>query len=102
MLGSLVRSGLGAWWAPAVAAGVVSFASPCVLPLVPGYLSFVSGAGGRKDGGANPMLPILLFVGGFATVFTLLGAFAGALLPVSCGPRSGCGSPVWWSWASAW
>src|SRR5205823_13163326 len=40
-----VTSGLSQWWAPALAfaAGVVSFASPCVLPLVPGYLSFVSG-----------------------------------------------------------
>src|SRR5712691_4665362 len=34
-----------AWWGPALAfaAGLVSFASPCVLPLVPGYLAFVTG-----------------------------------------------------------
>src|SRR5207245_11529189 len=40
-----VTSGLSQWWAPALAfaAGVVSFASPCVFPLVPGYLAFVSG-----------------------------------------------------------
>src|SRR6266496_788192 len=36
---------LSRWWAPALAffAGIVSFASPCVFPLVPGYLSFVTG-----------------------------------------------------------
>ena len=36
---------LARWWAPALAfvAGIVSFASPCVFPLVPGYLSFVTG-----------------------------------------------------------
>jgi cytochrome c-type biogenesis protein len=40
-----VTRGLTEWWAPVLAfvAGVVSFASPCVLPLVPGYLAFVSG-----------------------------------------------------------
>jgi cytochrome c-type biogenesis protein len=40
-----VTSGLSEWWAPVLAfvAGVVSFASPCVLPLVPGYLAFVTG-----------------------------------------------------------
>src|SRR6266511_6274379 len=41
-----VTRGISEWWAPALAfaAGVVSFASPCVLPLVPGYLAFVSGS----------------------------------------------------------
>lgn len=78
------------WWAPflAFAAGLVSFASPCVLPLVPGYLSFVSGtqAGSIGDGGgdlARPAVaPMLFFVAGFATVFTTLGAFAGTLVPI--------------------
>ena len=74
---------LGQWWAPllAVLAGLVSFASPCVLPLVPGYLSYVMGgsvldadeaSGARKA----DLRPILLFVGGFTLVFTLFGAFA--------------------------
>src|SRR6266571_4478729 len=38
------------WWGPVLAfvAGVVSFASPCVLPLVPGYLAFVSGSAGAE------------------------------------------------------
>src|SRR6266571_3629275 len=77
---------LGRWWAPALAfvAGIVSFASPCVFPLVPGYLSFVTGAS-AVDGGmageperppAARLLPIVLFIGGFTLVFALLGAFA--------------------------
>src|SRR5947207_14006913 len=67
-----VTSGLSQWWAPglAFAAGVVSFASPCVFPLVPGYLAFVSG-GDREE--HRPIVPILLFILGFAAVFTLLG-----------------------------
>lgn len=73
-----VGRGIQHWWAPllAFAAGVVSFASPCVLPLVPGYLSFVTA--GRADPARErrPMLPILMFILGFAVVFTLLGAFA--------------------------
>jgi cytochrome c-type biogenesis protein len=77
---------LNAWWAPtlAFAAGLVSFASPCVLPLVPGYVSFVSGSG-RQEGG-RPVLPMLLFVLGFAIVFTALGAFSRALVPVVNSP----------------
>ncbi len=73
---------LSSWWAPALAfaAGVVSFASPCVLPLVPGYLSFVSGS--RETEGSRPLLPMLLFVIGFAIVFTSLGAFSRVLVPV--------------------
>jgi cytochrome c-type biogenesis protein len=68
------------WWAPALAfvAGMVSFASPCVLPLVPGYVSFVVGdaAVGSQAGRRRDLVPMLLFVGGFTLVFTLLGAFA--------------------------
>ena len=73
-----VTSGLSQWWAPALAfaAGVVSFASPCVFPLVPGYLAFVSG-GDREE--RRPLLPILLFILGFAAVFTLLGVSIAAL-----------------------
>jgi cytochrome c-type biogenesis protein len=81
---------LAAWWAPflAFAAGIVAFASPCVLPLVPGYLSFVTAAGESPES-APPThrvrpraLPMLLFVAGFSVVFTSLGAFAGVLVPV--------------------
>jgi cytochrome c-type biogenesis protein len=71
---------LSQWWAPALAflAGLVSFASPCVFPLVPGYLSFITGdavvAGDRSL--RDRLVPILLFIGGFTLVFTLEGAFA--------------------------
>ena len=120
-----VTRGLSEWWAPVLAflAGVVSFASPCVLPLVPGYLAFVSGtdaveeaeraAGGAgadsgaddapgasgavvaasepgpSDGGAvavrdrpaarrrAPVFPMLMFIAGFAIVFTAFGVAVG-------------------------
>ena len=79
-------------------AGLVSFASPCVLPLVPGYLGFVSGmaAGGDARGdvvrGTAPGAPTLtevprarlvggvaLFVAGFTAVFVAFGVLAGSL-----------------------
>jgi cytochrome c-type biogenesis protein len=83
MLADLVETGLSSWWAPALAfaAGVVSFASPCVLPLVPGYLSFVTGT--RATEGPErrpPLVPMLLFILGFTVVFVLLGAFAGTFV----------------------
>jgi cytochrome c-type biogenesis protein len=82
VLVDFVQEGLGSWWAPglAFAAGVVSFASPCVFPLVPGYLSFV--AGGEAADERRPIVPILLFIAGFAAVFTALGAFTGAVTRV--------------------
>lgn len=80
------QSALQAWWAPALAfvAGVVSFASPCVLPLVPGYVSFVSGSQGEER--RRPILPMLLFVLGFALVFTALGAFSRVFVPAVSSP----------------
>ena len=68
-------------------AGIVAFASPCVLPLVPGYLSFVMAAGDGRGSVPPPArrpntLPILLFIAGFSVVFTSLGAFAGVLVPI--------------------
>ncbi len=109
-----VTRGLSQWWAPVLAfvAGVVSFASPCVLPLVPGYLAFVSGtdeleqereraaaaapaseAAAASDGGTvavqqrpatrtQPrarLFPMLMFVAGFAIVFTAFGVVAGQM-----------------------
>jgi cytochrome c-type biogenesis protein len=76
-----IGDALSAWWAPALAfaAGVVSCASPCVLPLLPGYLAFVSGGG---EGERRPLVPVLLFVLGFAIVFTAVGAFTETLRPV--------------------
>jgi cytochrome c-type biogenesis protein len=73
--------------------GILSFLSPCVLPLVPGYLSIVTGLSARQlagdtdvDGGAvtvMPLRPLLmgigLFVAGFTVVFVALGATASGL-----------------------
>jgi cytochrome c-type biogenesis protein len=66
----------------ALAAGVVSFLSPCVLPLVPGYLSAVSGvsASELENAGWRRVLgPSLLFVASFSTIFILLGLTATGL-----------------------
>jgi cytochrome c-type biogenesis protein len=66
----------------AVAAGVVSFASPCVLPLVPGYLSYVTGMVGADLADARRSRVVLgacLFVLGFTVVFVSAGLAFGAL-----------------------
>jgi cytochrome c-type biogenesis protein len=68
----------------AFAAGVVSFVSPCVLPIVPGYLSFISGVNVAQLRGAEPPAHLMrrigvmsvVFVLGFSTVFVTLGAAA--------------------------
>src|SRR5687768_8151820 len=72
--------------AAALAGGLISFVSPCVLPLVPPYLSFLAGttfeqleAGRDRDVRRRAVLAALLFVAGFTTVFVLLGATASAL-----------------------
>ncbi|WP_262267485.1 cytochrome c biogenesis CcdA family protein [Microvirga yunnanensis] len=69
----------------AVFGGLISFLSPCVLPLVPPYLSFLAGTTFDRlsagDGAVRgrAVLAALLFVAGFTTVFVLLGATASAL-----------------------
>jgi cytochrome c-type biogenesis protein len=70
----------------ALAAGLVSFLSPCVLPLVPGYISYVAGqtmenVRGQEDRQArlSAVLLSVFFVLGFSTVFVSLGASATAL-----------------------
>lgn len=83
----------------AALAGLISFASPCVLPLVPGYLSFITGlaggsprrmSGAAPDGAAVSTAPVqtsrrrllvgaTMFVGGFTLVFILVGAAFGGL-----------------------
>jgi cytochrome c-type biogenesis protein len=70
----------------AFAAGVVSFLSPCVLPLVPGYVSMLSGASIEElKAGAGPALVArifrnsIAFVVGFSVVFITLGASATAV-----------------------
>jgi cytochrome c-type biogenesis protein len=62
----------------AAAAGIVSFTSPCVLPLVPGYLSFVSGVGFGElgDRPRRVVLSTAAFVAGFTAMFVALGAGA--------------------------
>jgi cytochrome c-type biogenesis protein len=81
----------------ALIAGVVSFLSPCVLPLVPPYLVYLAGASLERlaDGESQPrarretVLAALLFVLGFATVFVALGASAsavGSLIRIWSGP----------------
>ena len=68
----------------ALAAGFVSFASPCVLPLVPGYVGYVSGFdSGERAGRRRMLLGVALFVLGFSLVFVLtavLFGIAGLLL----------------------
>jgi len=67
--------------AVAFAAGLLSFLSPCVLPLVPSYIGFLTGmtlpeVSGRRRAA---LIHALLFIGGFSLVFVLLGASATAL-----------------------
>jgi cytochrome c-type biogenesis protein len=66
------------WVAAPIAfiAGLVSFFSPCVLPLLPGYLGFVSGSANTKS---RMVLGSVLFVLGFTVVFVFLGAGFGGL-----------------------
>jgi cytochrome c-type biogenesis protein len=70
----------------ALVAGLVSFFSPCVIPLLPGYLSYATGLSGADlaNGVAGTrrgrmLLGSVLFVLGFAAVFVILGAVSGAL-----------------------
>jgi len=71
----------------AYGAGVLSFLSPCVLPLVPSYVAFITGLSfeeltqGERQGGVRRIVLIhsLLFILGFSTLFTALGASASFL-----------------------
>lgn len=65
----------------AFAAGLLSFVSPCVLPLLPVYLSFISGVGVEQLRRRRRRLlwTSLLFVAGFTAVFVLMGAGAGGV-----------------------
>jgi cytochrome c-type biogenesis protein len=66
----------------AVAAGLVSFLSPCVLPLVPGYLGYVTGLTGvdlEHQRRGRMVAGMLLFVAGFSAVYVLIGLTAGSL-----------------------
>lgn len=72
----------------ALLAGLVSFLSPCVLPLVPGYLGYVgsmsatsagAGKGARKASSARLAGGVALFVAGFTAVFVVYGVLAGSI-----------------------
>ena len=62
----------------AALAGLISFASPCVIPLVPGYLSYAAGMVETRSRG-RAALGSLLFVLGFSSLFISYGAFFGSL-----------------------
>ena len=63
----------------ALAAGVLSFLSPCVLPIVPPYLAYLSGISlGEMKSGRKPLLAASFFVLGLSTVFLLMGAASSA------------------------
>ena len=72
-------------WVVPFLAGAVSFLSPCVFPLIPGYLTYVSGVSldelqaGAPDRTRRVLAQSLLFVLGFALVFVALGATASAV-----------------------
>ena len=65
----------------AFGAGLISFLSPCVLPLIPGYISYISGQSLQEILNKKEInfLPLILFCLGFSTVFVLLGASASFL-----------------------
>ena len=65
----------------AFGAGLISFLSPCVLPLIPGYVSFISGQSLQDILRSKQInfLPLVLFCFGFSTVFIILGASASYL-----------------------
>ena len=77
----------------ALLAGLVSFLSPCVLPLVPPYLVYLAGTSFERLADAEPeprvrretVVAALLFVAGFSTVFVALGASASLI---------GAGAPI--------
>ena len=69
----------------AFGAGLISFLSPCVLPLIPGYISYISGNSLNElvEKKKVNLIPIILFTVGFSIVFTIFGAastFLGQIL----------------------
>jgi cytochrome c-type biogenesis protein len=79
--GAVVLNG-GLWLAVpiAIAAGLLSFLSPCVLPLVPGYLGYVSGVtSGREKTRGRMLAGVGLFVAGFSVVFLAVSLLIGTV-----------------------
>ena len=62
----------------AFGAGLISFLSPCVLPLIPGYISYISGSSLNEllEKKNINLLPVILFAAGFSIVFIIFGASA--------------------------
>ena len=62
----------------ALGAGLISFLSPCVLPLIPGYISYISGSSLNElvEKKNINLIPIILFTIGFSVVFIIFGAAA--------------------------
>ena len=60
----------------ALGAGLISFLSPCVLPLIPGYISYISGSSLNEliEKKNVNLFPIILFTIGFSIVFIIFGA----------------------------
>ena len=81
----------------AIGAGIISFLSPCVLPLIPGYISYISGTSLDKllESKTVNIIPTILFSLGFSLVFIVFGASASYLgkilltnsFPLSITPR---------------
>ena len=65
----------------AFGAGLISFLSPCVLPLIPGYISYISGQSLQNilESKKINIFPLILFCLGFSSVFVILGASASFL-----------------------
>lgn len=61
-------------------AGIVSFLSPCVLPLIPGFLSYLAGTSGGQPSRGRIFVNTIFFVIGFAVVFSLIGVLLNSLL----------------------
>jgi cytochrome c-type biogenesis protein len=78
VLGGSLRGALTGPWLPLLAftAGVLSFSSPCILPLIPGYVGYMSGVAGSRG---RTLGAAVLFVLGFTLVFTALGAAASSV-----------------------
>lgn len=78
-IGAAVLDG-GLWVAMPIAllAGLASFLSPCILPLVPGYLGYIGGfAESGRSGRGRLLGGVALFIAGFTAVFVLLGVLFG-------------------------
>ncbi|MEJ5377617.1 MAG: cytochrome c biogenesis protein CcdA [bacterium] len=71
-------------WALAFGAGILTFFSPCILPLLPAYMSFITGKAVEEILADRPVSkeilpPVLLFCLGFSSIFVILGATATTL-----------------------